>query len=111
TSFKYRGEKFSGHYFKIVFEEGVMFDYSVVFENHEMEFKYSDNGVLHSFSDSSELYSNLSGVVKLEKTQIWQIFLENEGSTTYETKSSFLSGVSMLISILVIIKKKRGINL
>ncbi|MCG3227507.1 MAG: hypothetical protein H7645_11365, partial [Candidatus Heimdallarchaeota archaeon] len=37
TSFKYRGEKYNGHYFKIIFEEGELFDYSVVYENHEME--------------------------------------------------------------------------
>ena len=74
-----------------------------------MEFKYSDNGVLYSFSDSSQIYSNISGNVKLEKTQVWQIFLENEGSITYETKSSYPFGVftALLINILVIKRKKR----
>ena len=108
TFFKYRGEKFSGHYFKIIFEEGVMFDYSVVFENHEMEFKYSDKGVLHSFSDSSEIYSNISGNIKLEKTQIWQIFLEIKGETVYETNFLFLSGFSFFVIVVVLNRIRRN---
>ncbi|NPD88925.1 MAG: hypothetical protein HGN29_09375 [Asgard group archaeon] len=112
TDFKYRGEKINGHYFKIVFEEGEMFDYSVVFENHEMEFKYSDKGILYSFSDSSEIYSNISGNIKLEKTQIWQVFLENEGKTVYETRNNNLPFNLILFSILiaVILRKKRKSN-
>ena len=108
TSFRYRGEKFDGYYFKIIFEEGFMFDYTVVHENHKMEFKYSDNGVLHSFTDSSEIYSNISGNIKLEKTQIWQIFLENKGTIVYETKNlNLFSLLSLFILQFVLIRRKK----
>jgi hypothetical protein len=107
TSFKYRGEKFKGHYFRITFEEGVLFDYSVVFENHEMEYKYSDNGLLYSFHDTSELYSNLSGEVKLEKTQVWQTFLESEGEKVFETNSEFIINIILLVLMECFRRKKK----
>jgi hypothetical protein len=107
TSFRYGGKEVNGHYFKIRFEEGIMFDYSVVFENHEMEFKYSENGILHSFVDTSEIYSNISGNVKLEKTQLWQILLESEGITTYKTSNFSIFGIFILLSLQVISRNKK----
>ncbi len=90
SEFKYRGEKYPGYKMTISFEGGVYFDYKVVFENHEIEYKYNKEGVLYSFQDKGSLYSNSSDEVKLLKEQTCEMFLEEEGTHIFKTSITFI---------------------
>ncbi len=107
TEFKYRRNRYSGHNFKISFEGGQYFDYQAVFENHQIEYKYSEKGELYSFQDKGKLYSNFSDEVVLLKEITWNMFLEEEGSEVFKTRISLNSLFSSLLLIVLIrINKK-----
>jgi hypothetical protein len=107
TEFRYRGTKYLGHHFKINFEGGVYFDYTVVFENHKIEYKYSDIGELLSFEDKGKVFSNYSGESKLIKKKDWNMYLEERGTEIFKANYTILPMITLLIFMVLIRIKKR----
>ncbi len=109
TDFSYKDEFYVGHHIQIGFTGGRIFGQTIIFENHNLSFKYSNLGYLISFEDTGEMYSNISNIVQLEKKIDWSLRLRIESETN---ETTFL--IPVLFSIfainLILLFKRRKIK-
>lgn len=100
------GRRFSGHQIKIQFTGGVYFGYLTVYENHDLRYCYTQNGILHTFTDTGKLYSNNSGEsVLIKETQLTINLVTFEGS--YITIFTVIGVVIAFVIVAIIAKKRR----
>ncbi len=107
-SFWKNGRRYSGHQIEIQFTGGVYFGYMTVYENHDLTYCYTSNGVLHSVTDSGKLYSNSSGEsILLKETQLTIDLVTFEGSYL-----SIFTVIGVLIAfvLIAVIKRRRRLN-
>ncbi len=98
--------RFTGHEIEIQFTGGVYFGYSTVYENHDLRYCYTQNGVLHTFTDLGKLYSNNSGEnILLKETQLTMDLVTFEGS--YITILTIFGVVIAFVLTAIITKKRR----
>ena len=107
--FRYSGRKYNGYDIKIELTGGIFFGYSIVFENHKIEYKYSDMGILYYFNDEAEIYTNISNIINLEYKYNQLIKLSVAGEKVYKSDSAsiFISITSYLIIVIMLKRKKR----
>jgi len=99
------GRIFSGHQIEIQFTGGVYFGYMTVYENHDLRYCYTSNGILDTLTDIGKLFSNNSGEsTLLKETRLTIDLVTFEGS--YILISTVI-GVLIAFVLTVVIKKKR----
>jgi hypothetical protein len=109
NDFRYSGRKYNGYDIKIEFTEGMYFGYSVVFENHKIEYKYSDLGILYYFNDEAEVYTNISSIESLEYKYNQIIRLSVAGDKIYKSDSTsiFISIAAFFVIVIMLNKRKQ----
>lgn len=108
NSYWKNGRRYSGHQIEIQFTGGVYFGYMTVYENHDLTYCYTTNGILHTFTDTGKLYSNNSGEsILLKETQLNIDLVTSEGS--YISVFTFI-GVLCAFVLIAIIKRKRRLK-
>ena len=106
--FRYSGRKYYGYDIKIEFIGGIYFGYTVVFENHKIEYKYSENGILYYFKDEAEVYSNITNIVHLESKYNQIVKLRVIGEKIYKSDSiSVLISISIFFIVDIILNKRK----
>ncbi|MBY9002235.1 MAG: hypothetical protein KGD64_15045 [Candidatus Heimdallarchaeota archaeon] len=100
------GRSFNGYQIEIQFTGGVYFGYLTVYENHDLTYCYTPNGILHTFTDLGKLYSNNSGENILIKETLISIDLVTfEGS--YTTIFTIIGVLCAFVLTAIIVKKRR----
>ncbi len=107
--FRYSGQKYNGYDIKIEFTGGTYFGYSVVFENHKIEYKYSDMGILYYFKDEAEIYTNISNTENLEYkyNQLVKLSVAGEKMFKSDSTSILISITAFFTTVITLNKKKR----
>ena len=108
-TFSYQKKKYEGHKIEIQFSGGVYFDYKVVYENHKLTYCYSPQGILYSYKDEGELFSNYTGSdIKLKESEMsYELILSESSEFNILTDIFLFLG---LITIVVFMKIRRYLD-
>ena len=104
-SLEYLGRQFKGHFITISFTGKEFFGSTVITEDHYLNFKYAENGVLLSFKVEGKMFSNISNVFQLEKTFSWKLNLQEDSIS--KTSLQFLFPAFFIIILNLLFKRRK----
>ena len=104
-SFEYFERVYKGHFITIAFTGKELFGSTVTTEDHILRFKYSDEGVLFSFEDEGEMYSNISNNIKLEKTFSCKIDLREQSIS--KTRFQIIFPICFTLLVYLLIRRRK----